>query len=78
MFQQSSKPFGLIAVAFSVDVAFMQLTRTELRTSTDAAAAIIVMIATELKRPSFARSLIMVVPLSYSRCFDFRITVMGY
>lgn len=28
----------LIAVAFSVDVAFMQLTRTELRTSTDAAA----------------------------------------
>lgn len=28
----------LIAVAFSIDVAFMQLTRTELRTSTDAAA----------------------------------------
>lgn len=28
----------LIAVAFSVDVAFMQLTRTQLRTSTDAAA----------------------------------------
>lgn len=28
----------LIAVAFSVDVAYMQLTRTELRTSTDAAA----------------------------------------
>lgn len=28
----------LMAVAFSVDVAFMQLTRTELRTSTDAAA----------------------------------------
>ena len=28
----------LIAVAFSIDVAYMQLTRTELRTSTDAAA----------------------------------------
>jgi Flp pilus assembly protein TadG len=38
----------VIAAAFSIDVAYMQLTRTELRTSTDAAARA----ATEADRKS--------------------------